>query len=242
MKSITLTAYNRPKYFSTTIEHILKNNIEKYYIFVRVEPSPLLDQIINIFDNINHNNKQITINQSRLGHRRNQYESINDAFVNGSVFNIHFDDDLFISQDATNLADWYYENYKNDPLKYLNYGLFNYGSNSENPNNITVIENGFVGLGWASFKENWEYYFKPNWFKDDLSIKHNGTTAIGWDWQMTGLAKEFNLKSLMPTYSRTNHNGRENGTCCDYNHHDKSFSNLNWNDDKIIKDFKIIKV
>ncbi|MDP8202782.1 MAG: hypothetical protein P9M11_11680 [Candidatus Tenebribacter burtonii] len=56
--------------------------------------------------------------------RKNPFNLLNTAFNFGSEFNIHLEDDLLVSQDMINLANWYYDNFKSNPSEYSVYGFF----------------------------------------------------------------------------------------------------------------------
>ena len=237
MKTISMTAYNRPLYLKNTLEDLSKNNNKDWHFFISVDPSDKTEEIKKVLDeDYGFASKTIVVNNFRKEHRRNQHDVRAIAFDTGSDFNLHFDDDLFISPDALELANYYKRTFKDRPLTYGNYGLFNYNSNPNEPNKL-LTQNAFTGLGTCYFRENWLNIFHKYWFEDDLAKKHFGQHVYGWDWQISGVYKEFGIHEIFPSFSRTNHRGREQGTCCNHEWYDKAFANLNWNRNLIIKEY-----
>jgi hypothetical protein len=206
-----------------------------------VEDSP---ECINILRNsnleLNILYKQSSIGvPSHSGARDNMFNVLNAAFSNGSTFNLHLEDDLLLAPDAINLANWYYDNYINDPMKYISYGMFGFQPRGDD---YTALEEVpfFEGLGWCAFKENWESCYKLSWYDDSLAVKY--FNAHGWDWNVQAYFKEYKCKALRPLINRTQHNGRIGGTCCTVQHHDKHYVPLKWNRTEKISEFKIIGI
>ncbi|MBV5347174.1 glycosyltransferase [bacterium] len=239
MKTISMTAYNRPDYLKRTLEDIEKNNPAEWTLFVSVDPSDRLEEIKQVLEHTyGFSSTVIVVNPQRKDHRRNQHDAIAMAFGAGSTFNLHFDDDLFISPDALELASYYERTYKDKPLTFGSYGLFNYASTPDNPTKLVTRPGTFTGLGWCIFRHNWEQIFDPNWFNDVFSTKFF-RPSYGWDWNIAGFYKEFNISEIFPTYSRTNHAGREHGTCCNQAFYDATFTTIAWNKDLIVKDYTL---
>jgi len=78
--------------------------------------------------------------RSHSGARDNMYNVLSNAFKAGSDFNVHLEDDFLLSPDAIDLANWYYENFKNSPLAYMSYGLFNWGSSGDDYSGLEDFE------------------------------------------------------------------------------------------------------
>ena len=236
MKTISMTAYNRPDYLKNTLTDLSKNKPKDWHFFISVDPSNRTAEIEQVLqEDYGFASKTIVINSQRKNHRKNQHDAIAMAFGAGSSFNLHFDDDLFIGVDALELASFYERTFKDNPLTFNSYGLFNYDSSPDNPNQLVSRVGTFTGLGWACFRENFEKVFQPNWFYDDLARQYFG--SYGWDWAVAAKCKQASLAEIFPSYSRTNHRGREHGTCCSHEWHDKAFANLKWNKNLIIKDY-----
>jgi len=236
MKTISMTAYNRPDYLAATLNDLTKNDPYDWHFFISVDPSDKTEQILRVLNKeYGFASKTIIVNPQRKDHRRNQHDAIAKAFDTGSTFNLHFDDDLFISPDALELANYYERTFKDKPLTFNSYGLFNYDSNPNEPSKLISRVGTFTGLGWMCFREGFEKVFNPNWFYDGLALKIFG--SYGWDWSVAAWCKQNNLSEIYPAFSRTNHRGRECGTCCSYEWHDKAFANLQWNKNIIVKEY-----
>lgn len=224
MKTISITAYNRPEYLQQTLRGLTACIPSEWHLFASVDPSdktPQIEECIAAAQGFA--SKNITINKERKNHRRNQHDAIAMAFAAGSTFNLHLDDDLFISPDALRLAYFYKKTFSAAPLTCGSYGLFNYGSDASCSRDIVIRKGTFTGLGWCSFKENWEMYFSPHWFDDTYAQRTWGIATTGWDWNVHGFFRQHGIYECFPALSRTNHAGRENGTCCDKNFYDKTF-------------------
>ena len=234
-----MTAYNRADYLFETLSDLAKCTPEDWHFFISVDPSDKTDEIRLVLDkDYGFASKTIVINEERFDHRKNQHAAIKMAFDAGSNFNLHLDDDLFISPDALELANYYERTYRDKPLTFGSYCLFNYDSDPIWPTKLISRSKAFTGLGWSCFRENWKTIFHPNWFNDIYSTEYF-SPSYGWDWNVAGFYKKNNISEIYPAFSRTNHRGKFNGTCCSEEFYDKSFSNLQWNKDLIIKDYAL---
>lgn len=233
MKTITIPVFDRPEYFARTLETLSKNDLTDYTLFINVEPCS--KEIRALVESIDFMPTNIQFNNTRLRERLNPYTVIDRAFASGSEFNCHFDSDLVISPDATLLLNWYFNTFKDKPLSYISYCLFNYGSDPNRPQDLIVLEKAFQGLGIGWFPEHWNIV-KDFWFDDTLCLRMFGSS--GWDWRIAAYAVQNNLGSIIPCFSRTNHIGRV-GTCCTEEWQRKSFDNLIWNQELLIKDYYI---
>ena len=238
MKTITFPVGYRPNYLIEFLDCLDKQNLEGYTIFCSAENSPeCIDVLQKSKLPLNILYKPNSIGQRcHAGAITNMFNSLSAAFDAGSTFNLHLEDDFLLAPDAVDLANWYYENYKENPLAYTSYGLFGFSPRGDD---YTVLEEVpfFEGLGWCAFKENWEVCYKNSWFDNTLVKKY--FNSVGWDWNVQAFFKEYNCKALRPLINRTQHNGRLNGTCCSEQHHDKHYVPLKWNQTERITEFKI---
>ena len=96
MKTISMTAYNRPAYLERTLNDLVKNDPKEWSLFISIDPSIDTDKIVTIIKGITgFKNITYVINHQRKNHRLNQHDAIAMAFNAGSMFNLHLDDDLF---------------------------------------------------------------------------------------------------------------------------------------------------
>jgi hypothetical protein len=241
MKTITFPVGYRPTYLKQFLDSLATQNLDGYEIIASAENHPKCISILEEHElpiTILHKQNSSGV-RSHSGARDNMYNVLSYAFNNGSDFNVHLEDDFILSPDAMDLAEWYYQNFKDEPMKYMCYGLFNWGSKGDDYAGV-VTATTFHGLGWCAFKENWYACYDKCWYDDALARKY--ANAYGWDWAVEAYFKEYNCKSLLPAISRTKHVGRLNGTCCTIQFFDKTYPSLQWNEKEQIKDFELRKV
>jgi len=239
MKTITFPVGYRTNYLKEFLGCLEKQNLEGYTIFCSAENSPecikiLQDSVLPL--NILY--KKNSIGKSdHSGAINNMFNVLSHAFDAGSTFNVHLEDDLLLAPDAIDLANWYYEKFKDNPTTYTSYGLFGFAPRGED---YTALEEVpfFEGLGWCAFKENWEACYKKAWNDKELAKKYYGNKH-GWDWNVQSFFKEYGFKSLRPLINRTQHNGRIGGTCCTVQHHDRHYTKLKWNSTERVIDFNL---
>jgi len=239
MKTITFPVGYRPNYLAQFLNCLEQQDLPDYTIFCSAEASPECIKLLQDSPlDLNIIFKEASSGRSdHSGAINNMFNVLNAAFSHGSTFNLHLEDDLLLAPDAVNLANWYYDNYKDKPLTYTSYGMFGFQPRGED---YTALEEVpfFEGLGWCAFKENWEACYKRSWYDGTLARKY--FQAHGWDWNVQAYFKEYSCKAIRPLINRTQHNGREGGTCCTLAHHDKHYTPLKWNKTEKIKDFKIV--
>jgi hypothetical protein len=212
MKTLTLVANNRLHYLSQMVESLKENNFDGYTLYIGVEPDD--ESVVAYCQDLDFMPIHLTINAKRLGVGGNPLATISRAFDAGSEFNVALEDDLILSPDALDLANWFYAlpSVKN----YLCLNLFNYKSA---PEHGAVVEEAhhFVPLGWAATRRAWQYWIKPNWTGD----------VRGWDFAVNKAWESTRrIKLLQPRLSRANHLGREGGVHCSTQYHDKTFAGL----------------
>ena len=237
MKTITFPVGYRPGYLKQFLSFLAhQDSISDYKIICSAEKCPPCIEVLETCGlpiTILHKPNSTGV-RSHSGARDNMFNVLNYAFKNGSTFNVHLEDDFVLSPDALNLTDWYYNNFKDDPLAYMSYGLFNWGSGGSDYEGLTTAPS-FHGLGWATFKEGWELCYGKYWYDDGLAGKY--ANAYGWDWAVQAAFSEFKYKSILPAISRTFHAGRLHGTCCTVSFYDKTYPKLIWNKTEKVKDF-----
>lgn len=238
MKTITFPVGYRPTYLKQFLDSLASQSLDGYEIICSAENHAKCIKILEEHElpiTILHKKNSSGV-RSHSGARDNMYNVLSYAFENGSDFNVHLEDDFILSPDALDLANWYYDNYKNDPMKYMSYGLFNWGSKGDDYKGVVEAPT-FHGLGWCAFKENWNICYAKSWYDDTLSRKY--ADAYGWDWAVEGYFKEFKCKAILPAVSRTYHIGRVNGTCCTTDFFDKTYVGLVWNQTEKVTEFEL---
>lgn len=213
-KTITLVANNRLHYLKEMVDSLRRNNLTDYSLFIGVEPDE--SAVVAFCKSMDFMPTQLTINATRLGVKLNPLATISRAFEAGSDLNVHLEDDIILSPDALDLANWYCSLADKD---WLCLDLFNYHSDPSSPNVVEESDH-FAPLGWVTRRNSWEKHFAPNWMADKR----------GWDFSVNKLISDGNKKVLMPKLSRSNHIGREGGVHCSQDFHDRVFSRVSISD------------
>jgi hypothetical protein len=209
MKSISMTAYRRPEYENQVLESVIPQIAGTAWQFYQTYDREPPDN---------------------YGCDRNTLFSISRAFLHGSEFNLHIEDDTVLSPDALDLCDWFWRLPERDDYVLLN--LFAYSkslkcavckgvgapwNNSASVpctvcgglgnRGLDVLESArFNSWGWAITRGMWEKYLLPEW-----NAKKQ-TNPMGWDWSVGLTIQRHGLKTLHPALSRVKNIGRENGT------------------------------
>jgi len=193
MKTITLTVSNRPHYLKRCLETLSKCvGIENYVLVIGLEPNCSSSR--EICESIDFIEKRIVYNQTNLGVTQNPFSTLEYVF-SFSNYNVYLEEDVVVSPDILNLADWYFQS--NLTEEYLAMALSIWSiKGTESPFVVFPISPLlWMAFGWAMGKKEWEY-IKPFWFLED-----------SWDHSVRRKLEFLNKKVLAPQYSRCNHIG-----------------------------------
>tara|TARA_R110000824_G_scaffold25322_5_gene88246 strand:+ start:160 stop:900 length:741 start_codon:yes stop_codon:yes gene_type:complete len=208
MKTISITAYDRPQYFVRLLETLVKNNLDGWHIVVGLEPSPQKSEQLRLIEKYIPQ-AEVIHNEIKLGVSGNPFSLLTYVFEElNSEINIYLEEDLIISPDVCQLAEWY--NKLEDGSMCL--CLCNIGKievddiNDNGPHSCMFYANpemthsasgvGFSALGLLIKSNQWKC-FSDNW--------HNNTS--GWDWSIVNYVKLERRKILMPYKTRADHIG-----------------------------------
>lgn len=233
IKTITIPVNNRPHYLKKALLSIVKNDLNGWKIFFSIEPSEYSGIMVNLIKEIiaDRTNYQIKSNVKKKGIEKNTYSSLQIAFNAGSKLNIYLEDDIVISPDVTRLADWYCkQNHKGIMCLNLLYGACG-GINhiSKDFPEYIIKTKQFNSCGFVLSGDQWLTYFKSYWFDYSHGFTNkDGNPMLGWDWAVFkhNLKEDRNLFVLQPLLARANHIGRNGGTFCKADFHDKTFSHI----------------
>lgn len=233
MKTITITAHNRPDYFRLTLQDLCKNNLEGWQIYISIEPTIIREEMISIAKEILPQ-ANLVLPEQMLGVRTNPYKILEHVFDKlGSDINIYLEEDLALSPDICDIANWYLEegcpdmciclcNHNLSSQQYLESEKYFVDSK-------TINHHGFSALGIIMSKDSWQQDFKDNWWGPK-----------GWDWSISAHICSNDRKVLTPVFSRSTHTGVV-GTHCNANIQ----NTLGYNDITIYRgeptDYKIYK-
>lgn len=236
MNAITITACNRPHYLEQVVESILQNDTTGFNrVFCAIEPEQR-DNNLRALDKLKHKFERIDyiFNKVQLGVRQNPFNVLKFVFneYTGFDFCFYLEDDQLLSPDAFDFMRYYIENFR-DERNLLCANLYNYNSNPH-ADAIVYKEDQFCAIGVGMFDWQWNKYFKPHWFDEDIRVKHHIDLGGkgGWDWSVRAAMKEYKLQTLVPALSRSLHIG-VNGVHCDQLCYDKMFKNHPYNTKKV---------
>jgi hypothetical protein len=108
MKTISLVAYNRPRYLAITLKSLSKIDWYDYKLFITLEHAAT-KEVRDLCSAIDWIDKEIQTAPKPLGCDKCTHMSICTPFDRGSDFNIYLEDDIEVSEGLKNLADWYYK-------------------------------------------------------------------------------------------------------------------------------------
>lgn len=225
MKSaITLTAFNRPDCLSRVVSSILNNDTSGFdTAYIAIEKERAEDNDKAVMPLLERFNCVKLFNKVNKGVRKNPFDVLEEAFKEND-FVFYLEDDQILSPDAFDFIRHFQKNYK-DKSDVLCACLYNYESD---PSMEQIVHRyrKFCALGVGIFKEQWEKYFRPHWFDEDIRVRqHIDLGGIGgWDWSIRATMKEFNLVTVTPAYSRSFHIG-VNGIHCEKSCYDSQFAN-----------------
>ena len=237
MKSITVIAYNRPKYLDRVLTALGEcRGVENYSVCVSLDDGgnqPVVNAVARShpFD--------VFVMPRKMGvdsHPQGIYEAVFDgfAFDSPSEFNVVIEDDVVPAPDALELCDWFFAHPRRDD--YVCLCLHSHSKDQSNPL-LLHEEMRFNSWGWAFTSKSWKDLLLPEW-NQKPPTPHGG---IGWDWSVGLTIQRHGLKVLRPELSRTLNIGRENGTYETPDHWDEWAKDLTASDGTHGADYFIVE-
>ena len=236
MKAIALTAWNRPEALRVLLESLQQvRRLEGWQLFIRVEPSPVRDALIQLIQEISLPCAvKIHCNDKRLGVRANPLACLQDAAKAGAEYFLLLEDDLELSADclefvelALEVTEWN-SKYSCGNLHFSTCfneaHLQSWNTNSEELPS-TSLETWFLSsLGLFFTKTQFVKFIQKHWNDNPLQLRSfSGEQVSGWDCaikQALLLRDKPCLQSLLP---RVRHCGID-GVHSDAVLHQKSYA------------------
>lgn len=200
MKTMTLTATNRPDGLRQTLDSLAKNaHLDEYVLFCAVEPVQTAagQEVRKICQEIDFMKKSVVLNPRILGVKDNPFAIQKRVFDIGSEFNIYLEDDVVLSPDAIELCEWY----RQRPDLHTGMCLNLYNPDESDASRPVEVVKGkrFSSLNYATTRDQWRKHFEPNWYKNRL----------GWDYSIVDTLNQPGMFNTMPALSRSHHIGLE---------------------------------
>ena len=218
-----MTAANRAHYLQHVLVSLANNdNLDKFKLLFGLEPISF--EVEKVCNDVNFMAVSVNKNTSIYGVRKNPYETLKAAFDSGAKYVLYLEDDVELSNDAVDLALWYFDKSTEEGFsdKYLCLNLYNHESLGAGDPAAVIASEKFSALGMGITKEQWEKYFQPLWFTDPR----------GWDFCFSDAISK-GLKVIQPEVSRSKHIGRFGGVHYRANMHDHLYiNNQMWNGKK----------
>ena len=213
MKMMVMTGFRRPQYIKEVIDSLRKNDVSGY-AKIQFGLEPGYPEVARICNEVDFMPREVYVNDKILGVRDNPYRTLERAFVSGAECVVYLEDDVVLSPDTLDLANWYFDLPTRDNHLCLNF----YNPTSQPDMNGVFPGKGFSALGIAMSKVQWEKFFKPTWYRD----------WRGWDHSIISLVNNSQLTNLMPYMSRSHHIGIEGGIHYRAALHDDMYINNPW--------------
>ena len=208
MKTITITIHDRPQYLIRLLESLVKNDLTGWDIYAAIEPTPVVSEQIALLQKYLPDCHTI-INKHILGVTLNPFNILSRVFnQEGSEVNIYLEEDLIVSPDICQMADWYASiEDESACLCFCNIGKVEIDHiNSNLPHSCLFYGNeamtlsgggrGFSALGVVIKRSDWKQDFEENWFH-----------PRGWDWSIHEHLVRVDKKILLPYKTRSDHIG-----------------------------------
>ena len=101
----------------------------------------------------------------------------------------------------------------------------------------------FNSIGFAVRAAEWRETMRPAWLRDQTALSVPGLEIPprGWDWSVYALvAEDPDLVTIQPALARATHTGREGGTWCLLDFHDRAFGDLQICD-RVGADYRVVE-
>lgn len=194
-KTLTISGYNRPDYFTQVIRGLAWcDGVGEYDVVAVLDPSDKTQELAEIAKAAGI---QTMIMQERLG-CGSMIRYCMELGFRISDFHIHLEDDTVPSPDCLRWFEWAARNASSTILTISAYNQ--HGGHAST--NTYGTRKWFTPWGWGTWKTNFEKYLKPAW---DPSF---------WDGGVQRVRENLGMGEVYPHVSRIQNIGAERGTFC----------------------------
>jgi len=235
-KWIVIPSHNRPNYLRETLRHLALNSLTGWRILFGQNPTNESAECLEVIRNFAPGmDKGIFLWGTPRDVRHNPFALLEYTFLHlDASIALYIEDDVIVSQDVTNLAEWYAANAPEYATLHLHGG--GQSKDAEEDPRIIKTQPRFIStLGVIFLRTHWLNKLRHWWFDND----HKYGAGDGWDFSLVGFSEYRLMPTLYSAVARANHIGHEGGT-----HAPKEWSIENFGNRKIysgepIRDFKI---
>lgn len=203
-RALFFTAYDRPNYLLDTLTTWREvRGFHEWDVVFRIEPSPVMDDIIAIIDELEHPNAKVVVNPHRYGVLHHPWVGFNDLFKKHD-FVVRAEDDLLVSDDILEYFEWASLVYEAQPNVAA---VIGYSDEEGEAHGVRLVPK-FSPWIWGTWKDRWESFIRDTWDHDYSTYNGHPGNQSGWDWNLdTRIYPERGLLSVVPTSSRAQNIG-----------------------------------
>ena len=203
-RAMFLTAYDRPQYLIDTLRSWRKvRGFHDWPLYIRIEPSHMQDDILNIVRELEHPNVHINVNPQVYGVLHHPWVAFEDLFDRYD-FVVRLEDDLMVSEDTLEYFEWASSVYESHPRVAAVIGY----TGENGPDNGVRLAPEFCPWVWGTWRDRWRKLIGPTWDHDYSTYNGHPGNQSGWDWNLnTRIFPEYGLCAVYPTSSRVQNIG-----------------------------------
>lgn len=198
MKTISMPICNRPEYLTRVLQSLREAiGHEEWTLIFSAEPGcPKVREIAQAVDFMPFYYHQNTF---RMGCDGNTFMAAELAWLAGSEFNIHLEDDIIIGWDTLNMAEWFR---RNQPEEMSILAFRRSQEDRSKPNILRHAGEGLLGCGFAWATRHWEHHLRGWWHYWEPEMP-----AFGWDLQLHYTFNKKGVQQFRPMANRSQHIG-----------------------------------
>jgi hypothetical protein len=177
----------------------------EWTVVVRLEPSPFIEEHLEIINELQHEHLQVVVNPQIYGVLHHPWVGFEELFMHGYDFVVRAEDDLPVSDDILEYFEWAAETYSQDQEIAAVVGFS--ARNEGEPEDVYRVP-GFSPWVWGTWADRWEEYISPTWDHDYSTYNAYPGNHAGWDWNLnTRVLPKLGKKCIFPGLSRVQNIG-----------------------------------
>lgn len=182
---------------------------DEWLFYFSVDPSGQANAIIDLFtqfaNEANIEFAQIHVNDRKLGVLHHPWRGFEDLFNAGMDFVFRVEDDLIVSDDILEYADWARIEFQED---HDIAAVIAYNPVFEGDEGAVLVKDTFDPWNWGTWKNRWDFYIKDTWDHDYSTYNGHPGNEAGWDWNLnTRVLPHLGKSCAFPAQSRVQNIG-----------------------------------